>query len=100
VAEAYDGVQALEAVAADKPDLILLDLKMPRMDGRTVLRRLRQQEETRDIPVIVLSAHPVSDEAERHRLFSMGVSEFLHKPVTMEQLIAEVQKHLKSGEGI
>jgi PAS domain S-box-containing protein len=100
VAEAYDGVQGLEAVAADKPDLILLDLKMPRMDGRTVIRRLRQQEETRDIPVIVLSAHPVSDGDERTRLLDMGVSDFLHKPVNMEQLIAEVQKHLGPGKAV
>ncbi|NIV33461.1 MAG: response regulator, partial [Anaerolineae bacterium] len=53
VSEAYDGIQALEAVAVEKPDLILLDMKMPRMDGRTTLRRLRAEEEYRDIPVIV-----------------------------------------------
>lgn len=96
VMEAYDGIQALEAVAADKPDLILLDMKMPRMDGRTTIRRLRQQEETRDIPVIVLSAVPVSNEAERNQLLGMGVREFLRKPVTMEQLIAEIQKNLEA----
>jgi signal transduction histidine kinase/CheY-like chemotaxis protein len=97
VAEAYDGVQALEAVVADKPDLILLDMKMPRMDGRTVLRRLRQQRGTCKIPVIVLSAHEVSDPGERALLLDMGVKEFLRKPVTMEQLIAGIQKHLGTG---
>lgn len=97
VMEAYDGIQALEAVAADKPDLILLDMKMPRMDGRTTIRRLRQQEGTRDIPVIVLSAIPVSNEAERAQLLGMGVREFLRKPVTMEQLIAEIQKNLEAS---
>jgi PAS domain S-box-containing protein len=94
VAEAYDGVQALEAVAADLPDLILLDLKMPRMDGRTTIRRLREQEETRHIPIIVLSANPISDEVERVQMLGMGVKEFLRKPVTMEQLINEIKKHL------
>jgi PAS domain S-box-containing protein len=94
VTEAYDGIQALEAVAADKPDLILLDMKMPRMDGRTTLRRLRAEEEFRDIPVIVLSANAVTDDAERRQLVDLGVKRFMNKPVTMEQLIAEIQKHL------
>lgn len=94
VMEAYDGIQALEAVAADKPDLILLDLKMPRMDGRTTIRRLREKEHSRNIPIIVLSANPISDETERVEMLGLGVKEFLRKPVTMEQLIAEIRKHL------
>jgi PAS domain S-box-containing protein len=94
VTEAYDGVQALEAVEFDIPDLILLDLKMPRMDGRMTIHRLREQEATRQIPVIVLSAHPVRDESERNQMLDMGVKEFLNKPVTADQLVAEVQKHL------
>jgi PAS domain S-box-containing protein len=97
VAEAYDGIQALESVAAEKPDLILLDMKMPRMDGRTTLRRLRAEEEYRDIPVIVLSANAVTDDAERRQLVDLGVKEFMNKPVTVEQLTAEIQKHLETG---
>lgn len=96
VSEAYDGIQALEVVATDKPDLILLDMKMPRMDGRTTIRRLREQQDTRHIPIIVLSAQPVGDEAERTQMMDMGVRKFLRKPVTMEQLVAEVKKHLRS----
>jgi len=94
VDEAYDGVQDLEAVEANRPDLILLDLKMPRMDGRMTIRRLREKEETRDIPIIVLSAHAVGDDEERSRMQGMGVKGILSKPVTIEQLVAEVQKHL------
>jgi CheY-like chemotaxis protein len=93
--EAYDGIQALEAVAFDKPDLILLDMKMPRMDGRTTIRRLREQQGTRQIPVIVLSANPVTDATERAQLLDMGVKDFLRKPVTPEQLVADIQKHLR-----
>jgi DNA-binding response OmpR family regulator len=99
VDEAYDGVQALEAVAADRPDLILLDLKMPRMDGRMTIRRLREREETRDIPIIVLSAHAVGDDEERARMQGMGVKEVLRKPVTIDQLVAEVQKYLGHDNG-
>jgi CheY-like chemotaxis protein len=94
VIEAYDGVQALEAVEADAPDLILMDLKMPRMDGRTAIRRLREQDGSRDIPIIVLSANAVGDQAERIEMLGMGVRNFLRKPITMEQLVAEVQQHL------
>lgn len=94
VSEAYDGVQALKAVKDDPPDLILMDLKMPRMDGRTAIRRLRQQEASQHIPVVVLSAQPVSDAMERVQMLDMGVKEFLCKPVSAEQLVAEVQKHL------
>jgi CheY-like chemotaxis protein len=94
VTEAYDGIQALEAVEADKPDLIVLDMKMPNMDGRTTIRRLREQEETRHIPIIILSAHPITDEAERIQLLGMGVKEFLKKPVTVAELVTEVRKYL------
>jgi CheY-like chemotaxis protein/two-component sensor histidine kinase len=94
ITEAYDGVQALEIVKVDPPDLILMDLKMPRMDGRTTIRLLRQQEASRLIPIIVLSAQPVSDALERVQMLDMGVKDFLCKPVTIEQLVDEVRRYL------
>jgi len=94
VTEAYDGVQALEAATADRPDLILLDLKMPRMDGRATIRRLREQEETRSVPVIVFTATQLSDEAERTQMLGMGVKGILHKSVVVEQLVGEVRKYV------
>jgi DNA-binding response OmpR family regulator len=78
----------------DPPDLILMDLKMPRMDGRTTIRLLRQQEASRLIPIIVLSAQPVSDALERVQMLDMGVKDFLCKPVTIEQLVDEVRRYL------
>jgi PAS domain S-box-containing protein len=99
VSEAYDGIQALEAVTADTPDLILLDLRMPRMDGRTTIRRLREQDETRQIPIIVLSAHSLGDESERVRMLGMGVKGFLKKPITVEHLVAEVRRTLQPDGG-
>ncbi len=97
VEEAYDGVQALEAVEAHKPDLILLDLKMPRMDGRTTIRKLRENEETRHIPIIVLSAHSVRDEGDQAQMLGMGVKDFLKKPIQIEELVEEVKKYLGNG---
>jgi CheY-like chemotaxis protein len=67
------------------------------MDGRTTIRRLRQQENGRDIPIIVLSADAVDDEAERARMVEMGVREFLRKPVALESLVGEVRRYLGTG---
>ncbi|MFZ0548199.1 MAG: response regulator, partial [Candidatus Promineifilaceae bacterium] len=93
---AYDGLQCLEAVDNKLPDLILLDMSMPRMDGPTTIRKLREQAHTRHIPVIVLSANPPKEGEERAQLIGAGVKEFLKKPVPIENVIAEIEKHLHS----
>jgi PAS domain S-box-containing protein len=98
VLEAYDGIQALEVVDDETPDLILLDLKMPRMDGRTTMRRLRERADTRHIPIIVLTANPVRDATERAQMMRMGVREFLHKPVKVGQLVEQLRKHLEGSK--
>jgi PAS domain S-box-containing protein len=94
VVTANDGVEALQEVARTVPDLILLDLAMPRMDGRTTLRRLRERRRSRDIPVIVLTAVQISNETERAAILDLGVRELLHKPVSFSDLAAEVKKCL------
>ncbi|MBN1659156.1 MAG: response regulator [Anaerolineae bacterium] len=99
VDEAYDGIQALDAVEQNRPDLILLDLKMPRMDGRTTIRRLREKPETRDIPIIVLSANAMTDPAERAEMLGLGVKNVMRKPVTLDLLVAEVQRYLPARGG-
>jgi len=95
VTTALDGVEALEAVKAEVPDLILLDLLMPRMDGRATIRKLREQENTKQIPIIVLTASQLDRETERARILGMGATELLRKPVSMEQLVADIKKHLE-----
>lgn len=96
VTTAYDGIECLEVVAETIPDLILLDMMMPRMDGSTTIRRLREQERSRHIPIIVLSANPPKDGDERTQLIGAGVKEFLKKPVSIEDVVAEIEKHLNS----
>jgi signal transduction histidine kinase/CheY-like chemotaxis protein len=96
VSTAYDGLQCLEAVAKNVPDLILLDMMMPRMDGSTTIRKLREEEYSRHIPIIVLSANPPKDGDERARLIGAGVKEFLKKPVPIEDVVGEIEKHLDS----
>jgi CheY-like chemotaxis protein len=96
VTTAYDGYQCLDAVADTIPDLILLDMMMPRMDGVTTIRKLREEDYSRHIPIIVLSANPPKEGEERASLIGAGVKKFLKKPVPIEEIVREIGKHLKS----
>ena len=87
--EAVDGDDGLRQVEACRPDLVLLDLNMPNVDGMTVLRRLRAAEATRALPVIILTAF--GDEARTRAGFEAGATDFLAKPFTLPQLTARVR---------
>lgn len=90
--EAEDGVVAMEKIGADKPDLILLDLMMPRMDGFEVLRRLRASDDTKSIPVIILSALNSNDDVARG--IAMGAEDYITKPIIMDRLQSSVIKQV------
>ena len=89
VIEAEDGAQGLELIASRRPDLLVLDLNMPDVDGFEVLRRLRSDDAGRALPVIVLTAH--GDEASAQASFALGATDFLAKPFTPPQLDARVR---------
>lgn len=95
VLSAYDGAEAMAAVARRKPDLVLLDLQMPVMDGYEVIRELKGAETTRDIPIVVMTAHRI-DQC-KIELIEMA-SERLSKPILPEQLAERVEKLLSQGE--
>ena len=78
---AADGQQALDAVAAKKPDLILLDLMMPGIDGFEVIRRLRANPETADIQIVILSALNSNEDVVKG--FNEGANDFIMKPIIM-----------------
>ena len=94
VTTAFDGIEALDVVSSDPPDLILLDLLMPRMDGRATIRRLREDDDTRNTPIIVLTASQLDRDSERAQILGMGVNELLRKPVSIDRLVAEINKYL------
>ncbi len=90
---ATDGLEALEVVGRDKPDLILLDIMMPRMSGYEVCRKLRSDPETRDIPVIMVTA--LNELGDMERAIESGTDDFLSKPFNRLELITRVKSLLK-----
>jgi sigma-B regulation protein RsbU (phosphoserine phosphatase) len=91
---AKDGIEALESIANQIPELVVLDLIMPRMDGFEVLERLRDNPLTRDIPVLVQTA--LEEDEERIRVFKLGAADLLSKPVNSQELQARVRIHLEN----
>jgi CheY-like chemotaxis protein len=89
VTEAADGVQALDQVDRHAPDIIVLDLNLPGLDGYGVLNHLRSRPATNDIPVVVLTAH--GDEESEVRVFELGADDFLSKPFRARALSARLQ---------
>jgi DNA-binding response OmpR family regulator len=90
---ATNGQEALDTVATDAPDLILLDVMMPGMDGFTVCRLLKAQEETRLIPIVIMTA--LGARADRIPGIQAGADDFLTKPVDEAELVARIETALK-----
>lgn len=95
VVTAGDGLSALSAVADEDPDLILLDVMLPRMDGYHVCRIIREKPEYRHIPIIMLSGKDGLFDKVRGRL--AGSSEYLTKPFDTNVLVRSVRKHLANA---
>jgi two-component system, cell cycle response regulator DivK len=92
VLTAEDGEKGCEMAAAERPDIILMDLEMPVVDGWEATRRLKVNPQTRDIPVIALSAHALA--GEREKALAAGCNEFDTKPIEFDRLIATVRRLL------
>ena len=89
-----DGAQALDKAVQEKPDIMVLDGMMPGLDGFEVLRRLKESEETRDIPVIMLTAR--AQERDIVDGLSMGADDYLVKPFIPEELLARIKRFVGS----
>jgi PleD family two-component response regulator len=90
--EAEDGQQALEMAQADPPDLVLLDIMMPRLDGYATCQALKDDPRTRDIPVIFIST--LDQELDKVRAFSAGGVDYISKPFQVQEVYARVRTHL------
>ena len=89
VVTARNGREALTAIRAERPALILTDILMPGMDGFSLVHRLRIQPETRDIPIIFLSATYVAPE-DKQFANAIGVTRFIEKPISIEEMLKTV----------
>ncbi len=90
---AYDGPQALEMIAKNKPDLILLDIMMPKMSGFEVCKRVKNDPQTSDIPIIMVTA--LNEFGDIERGIDSGTDDFLSKPVNKLELLTRVKTMLK-----
>lgn len=86
---ARDGMEALDAVAAQHPDVILLDVMMPRMSGFQVCAKLKQDPATKDIPIIMVTA--LNEVSDVERAIECGADDFLSKPVNKLELVTRVK---------
>jgi len=92
VLTAEDGEKGSEMAVAERPDIILMDLEMPVVDGWEAARRLKGNSQTRDIPIIALSAHALA--GEREKAIATGCEEFDTKPIEFDRLVATVRRIL------
>jgi CheY-like chemotaxis protein len=89
VVTAADGEEALESIAATAPDLVLMDISMPKMDGFEALRRLRANGTTRHLPVVALTAHAIR--GDRERMLNAGFDGYVSKPLDEDVLLSLIE---------
>ncbi len=89
VVQAANGAEAVERAQAEKPDLILMDVRMPKMTGYEACKQMKQMPEIRDIPVVFLSAK--GQEAEIQTGLEVGAEEYILKPFAPDELVKQVQ---------
>lgn len=96
ISTAANGKEALDLIAKQKPSLVLLDLMMPEIDGYEVLRRLRENPETKDLRVVILSALNSNEDIVKG--FNLGANDFITKPIILEKLTSCVVTQLQLVE--
>ncbi len=93
ISEYENGAEAMDGLSSDVPDLVLLDISLPGMDGTEVLQWIRSQEALRSVPVIALTAHAMSGDREKY--IALGFDDYVTKPIVDEDvLIGAIQRLL------
>lgn len=95
ILKAYDGQEALEVVENSNPDLIILDIMMPKIDGVEVCKRMRKQEKLKDIPIVMFSAKLSA--IDKKESFDAGADGFISKPFNARGFIAGIKTYLELG---
>jgi two-component system cell cycle response regulator DivK len=92
ITEAEDGQQALEAIAKQRPDLILMDIQLPIIDGYTATRKIKADPTMRSIPIIAVTSYALSGEEKKAR--EAGCDDYVPKPFSPRQLLAKIRQYL------
>lgn len=95
ILEAENGEDAIKIVEEQKPDLILIDLMMPKMDGYTACSKIKSKEETSGIPIVILTA--IGHELNKKFASEMGADGYITKPFTLEELLDVTNRFVKEG---
>ena len=93
VTEAEDGEQALAAVAKERPDLILMGIQLPMMDGYTITRQIKADPALRSIPIIAVTSHALNGEERTAR--AAGCDDYVPEPFSPRQLLAKIRHYLQ-----
>lgn len=98
VLEAVDGESALDKAQRDLPDLILMDISLPKMDGLTVVRFLKENKTTKNIPVIAVTARVMK--GEREKIIKFGCDDYIPKPIDPEIMLGKIDEWIKKKRNI
>jgi two-component system cell cycle response regulator DivK len=93
VVEATNAVEALEIIAKNRPDLIVMDIQLPEMDGLEATTKLKAQPATAEIPVIAVTSYAMA--GDREKAFAAGCSGYVTKPIDKTVFLTEISRHLK-----
>ena len=94
---AVDGQQGVDLARSERPDIILMDMSLPVMDGWEATRRVKSDDATRSVPVIGLTAHAMA--GDREKAIEAGCDDYDTKPVELERLIGKMERLLSAGKG-
>ena len=94
ILEASDGAEGVELAVKEKPDLILMDIQLPRLDGYEATKRIKANKETKDIPVIALTSYALV--GDREKALNAGCDGYIEKPINPETFVAEMEKYLSA----
>ena len=94
---AMDGQQGVDLARSEQPDIILMDMSLPVIDGWEATRRVKADDATRSVPVIGLTAHAMA--GDREKAIEAGCDDYDTKPVELERLIGKMEKLLNAGKG-
>jgi CheY-like chemotaxis protein len=92
---AEDGLEGIEKVRLEKPDIVLMDMNMPKLDGWEATRQLKADPATRNVPIIAVTSHAMS--GDRERSLEVGCADYHTKPVEMAKLLGQIEAILVPG---